>query len=99
MAQLYCKTCKRTMKDVEFYTTKRIDKYPTGHLLECKSCLTRHVNNYDPSTFLWILEEIDVPYIEHEWTTLLERAIAEKGANKLTGMSILGKYLSKMKLV
>lgn len=99
MGQLYCKTCKRTMSDVDFYTTKKIDKYPTGHLDECKKCITRHVNNYDPQTFLWILEEIDVPYIEHEWTTLLERAVAERGVNKLTGISILGKYLSKMKLV
>lgn len=99
MGQLYCKTCKRTMSDIDFYTTKRIDKYPTGHLTECKKCITRHVNNYDPQTFLWILEEINVPYIEHEWTTLLERAVAEKGANKITGMTVLGKYLSKMKLI
>lgn len=99
MGQLYCKTCKRTMADIDFYTTKRTDKYPTGHLDECKKCITRHVNNYDPSTFLWILEEIDVPYIEHEWTTLLERAVQEKGASKLTGISVLGRYLSKMKLV
>ena len=99
MGQLYCKTCKRTMSDIQFYTTKRLDKYPTGHLSECKKCITRHINNYDPSTFLWILEEIDVPYIEYEWTGLLERAVAERGADRISGISILGKYLAKMKLI
>ena len=65
-------------------------------MLECKKCLTRHVDNWDPQTFLWILEEIDVPYIEEEWNSLLERY--GKDRSKLTGMTILGRYLSKMKL-
>ena len=93
---LYCKTCNRTMDENQFYQTKRIDKYVDGFLPECKKCLTRHVDNWDPKTYLWILEEIDVPYIEEEWTTLLERYA--KDPKKVTGMTILGRYLSKMKL-
>ncbi len=93
----YCKTCKRTMDADEFYTSKRIDRYPPdGKMPECKKCLTRHVDNWDPKTYTWILEEIDVPYIEDEWTTLLNRYGQNK--KKLTGMTILGRYLSKMKL-
>jgi hypothetical protein len=34
---------------------------------ECKKCLTRHVDNYNPDTYLWILQEIDVPYIPDQW--------------------------------
>lgn len=93
---LYCKTCNRTMDENQFYQTKRVDKYPDGYLPECKKCLTRHVDNWDPKTYLWILEDIDVPYIEEEWTTLLERYA--KDPKKVTGMTILGRYLSKMKL-
>ena len=63
---------------------------------ECKKCLTRHVDNWDPETFLWILKEIDVPYIEDEWTTLVERYCQD--STKVTGMTVLGRYLSKMKL-
>lgn len=93
----YCKTCKRTMDADEFYTSKRLDRYPPdGKMKECKKCLTRHVDNWDPKTYTWILEEIDVPYIEDEWTTLLNRYGQNK--KKLTGMTILGRYLSKMKL-
>lgn len=55
-----------------------------------------HVNNWDPSTFLPILEEIDVPYIKKEWDTLLERY--GKDPKKITGMTIIGRYLAKMKL-
>ena len=93
---LYCKTCNRTMDENQFYQTKRTDKYPDGFLPECKKCLTRHVDNWDPKTYLRILEDIDVPYIEEEWTTLLERYA--KDPKKVTGMTILGRYLSKMKL-
>ena len=93
----YCKTCKRTMDSGEFYTSKRVDKFPpNGKMPECKKCLTRHVDNWDPRTYLWILEDIDVPYIEDEWTTLLNRYGQDK--KKMTGTTILGRYLSKMKL-
>lgn len=94
----FCKTCQRTMSSDQFYTSKNIEKYPPdGKLNECKKCLTRHVNNYDPKTYLWILEDVDVPYIKKEWDSILEAAIA-RNPKKITGMSVLGRYLSKMKL-
>ena len=62
----------------------------------CKKCLTMHIDNFDPSTFLWILQDMDLPYIPEEWNVLRDRAFA-KNPN-LTGMSVFGKYLSKMKL-
>ena len=93
----YCKTCNRTMDEGQFYLSKRLDKYPqNGKLPECKKCITRHVDNWDAKTFTWILEEIDVPYIEEEWNTLVERYCQDR--SKVTGMTVLGRYLSKMKL-
>jgi hypothetical protein len=58
--------------------------------------MTLHVDNWDPSTYLWILQEVDVPYIPDEWNKLL--ATYGKDRSKLTGLTILGRYLSKMKL-
>lgn len=93
----YCKTCNRTMDEGQFYLSKRLDKYPlNGKMPECKKCITRHVDNWEPRTFMWILEEIDVPYIEDEWNKLLERYGTDR--SKVTGMTVLGRYLSKMKL-
>ena len=97
MGQCFCEKCKRTMSDKEFYKTNNTEKYPSGFLNQCKKCLTMHVNNWDPSTYLPILQECDVPYVQHEWNKLL----ADYGADpkKVTGTTIIGRYLSKMKLV
>lgn len=93
---LYCEKCGLTKDEKEFYITKRTDKYPTGHLNQCKKCITLGVDNWDPETYKWILQEIDVPYIEDEWNKILSKWGADP--KKLTGTTILGKYLSKMKL-
>ena len=63
----------------------------------CKNCLTMHIDNFDPETFLWLLKEFDVPYIPEEWNVLRDKAFA-KDPKKMNGMSVFGKYLSKMKL-
>ena len=97
MGQCFCSKCKRTKSDKEFYKTNDTETYPSGFLDECKKCLTMHVNNWDPSTYLPILQKCDVPYVQSEWDSLL----ADYGADpkKVTGTTILGRYLSKMKLV
>lgn len=93
---IYCEKCKRTMKETEFYSSKRLDRYPNGKFTKCKKCLTLHVNNWDPETFLWILEEADVPYIEDKWNDLIRSYC--KDPKKVTGMTVLGRYFSQMKL-
>lgn len=93
----YCETCGKTMDDKEFYISKNIQKYPPdGRMNKCKKCLTMHVDNWDPETYKWILQEVDVPYIKEEWDGLLEKY--GKDPKKITGVSIIGRYLSKMKL-
>ena len=80
------------MAEVNYYT------YKDGTKAElCKGCMTMHINNFEPDTFLWLLEKFDVPYIEAEWNILRDRAYA-KDPYKMNGMSVFGKYLSKMKL-
>ena len=80
----------------QFYGSNNLDKYPEAKLDTCKKCLTMHVDNWNPETYVWILQECDVPYVPDEWTKLLETY--GRNPEKLTGMTILGKYLSKMKL-
>ena len=93
----YCEKCNRTMARESFYTSNNLEKYPNdGVLPQCKKCITMHVDNWNPDTYLWILQEVDVPYIPDEWNKLM--ASYAKDRSKVTGMTILGRYLSKMKL-
>lgn len=55
-----------------------------------------HVDNWNPDTYLWILEECDVPYIPEEWAKILTKNIKEN--KKITGTTVIGRYLSKMRL-
>ena len=92
----YCEKCNRTMLADQFYGSNNLEKYPEGKLKKCKKCVSMHVDNFNPDTYTWILQECDVPYIPDEWTKLLRTYGKDK--TKLTGMTILGRYLSKMKL-
>ena len=92
----YCKNCNSTKDGENFYLSNNLEKYPEGKVDLCKKCMTLHVDNWDPQTYLWILQEVDVPYIPDEWNKLL--ASYGKDRSKLTGLTILGRYLSKMKL-
>lgn len=88
----YCQKCRKTLAADNFYT------YRDGSKCDiCKSCLTMHVNNFEPETFKWILEKFDVPYIPSEWNVIRDKAYA-RDPHKVTGISVLGKYFSKMKL-
>ena len=92
MANKTCVKCGRSMdEDTQFYTHKKGTKTDM-----CKKCLTMHIDNFNPETYLWLLQEMDVPYVPEEWNVLRDRAFA-KNPN-LNGMSVFGKYLSKMKL-
>ena len=81
----------------QFYGSNNTDKYPNdGRFNQCKKCITMHVDNWNPDSYSWILQEADVPYIPDEWSKLLESYGRDK--TKMTGMTILDRYLSKMKL-
>lgn len=92
----FCDKCKKTLAEKEFYGSNNTEKYPDGKLNTCKKCLTMHVDNWDAETFLWILQECDVPYVPEEWNKLLAKYGQDR--SKVTGVTIIGRYLSKMKL-
>lgn len=90
--KLQCEKCGRTVLAKEFYTKRDGEKTSM-----CKKCLTMHADCFQPDTFLWILELIDVPYVPEAWNGLRDKEYAKKGI-KLSSMSVLGKYLAKMRL-
>lgn len=96
MAQLLCEKCHKLMDEIQFYSSNRLDKYPNGKFTKCKKCQTMHIDNWDPSTFLPILEDADVPYIEHIWREIIDKHAAT--GRKFTGLTVIGKYFSQMKL-
>lgn len=92
MAKRTCQKCGRTMEDLKFYSYRNGDKTEM-----CKQCLTMHVDNFDPDTFLWILQKLDAPWVPVFWNKIRDRQYTKHGG-KLKGTSVIGKYLSQVKL-
>jgi len=88
---MYCHKCVRELGNENFYLDK------TGsHMETCKKCITMHVNVHEPSTIYHILERVDIPFIPSEWENIVTRYASDPRKNK--GTSIVGRYISKMKL-
>lgn len=91
-----CLKCTKTMDaDAKFYQKRNGEKTDL-----CKNCLTMHIDNFNPDTFLWILKDMDFPYVPEEWNVIRDKAFAaaEMKGKALNGMSVFGKYLSKMRI-
>ena len=53
MPKIFCEKCNKEMEDTQFYT------YKDGRKTElCKKCLTMHINAFDETTFLWVLDKM-----------------------------------------
>lgn len=89
--KIFCPGCRKTLDEKNFFKTRRTDKHPSGFLPECKTCLSLKVDDNDVQTFLSILKEIDVPYRPRQWRELLQKKPSG-------GASILGKYVSMMRM-
>jgi len=99
MAQRRCAKCGRLLQDTDFYTSNDIDRFPPdGKMAECKKCWTMHVDNWDPETYKPLLEQLDIPYIKTVWDQLLEKFLSKNDPHKITTTSVLGRYVSTMKL-
>lgn len=89
--KIFCPTCRKTLDKKNFFKTNRINKHPSGYLPECKTCCSMTIDDSDPSTFLPLLKEIDIPYIPSAWRDLLNKKDPK-------APSIIGKYVSKARL-
>jgi len=99
MSEVKQKVCQKCLKPMalqaQFYQTKDLENYPDGYLDLCKKCFTMHINIHEPSSFIHLMETLDLPYIESEWNKMVEKY----GQNpKTTATAIFGRYVAKMKL-
>ena len=67
----YSEKCNKTMSADNYFGTNNLEKYPEGKFHMCKRCMTMHVDNWNPDSYMWILKEADVPYIPEEWNKLM----------------------------
>ena len=84
--QFFCKKCTTTKRETEFYGSNNTAKYPEGKIDLCKDCATMRIDNWEPETYLWLLEECDVPYVPKEWHKLLSSYA--NNPDKLTGKKV-----------
>lgn len=54
-----------------------------------------HIDNNDPDTYLWILKEFDVPYIEHKWIEICNIAYL-RNPQTYGPKSVIGRYIRTM---
>jgi len=93
MADILCIKCGKVLQDKQFYKNR------AGKPIDiCKKCLTLHVDVTRPETYMWILEKLDVIYLEEEFNITINKDYAKKGADNFNHAAALGKYLAKMKL-
>lgn len=90
MKQCKKNVCLGMTKEKVSILLKEKNRYPDGYLDICKDCLKMVVNNYYFNSFIWVLEEVDVPFLYDEWVYFIKR---------YPDSYILGRYLSKMRLM
>ena len=89
-----CEKCGKVLKGVNFYNSPVTE---SGKFRMCKRCATLLVDCWNPDTFLWILQECDVPYVPEVWNKCILNA--QTKGDEVTGLLIVGKYLSQMYLI
>lgn len=88
-----CARCRKA-KDIDKGYYKDKNKQPFD---KCKDCMTAHLDVYNPDTYMHLLKEIDVPFVEEKWMGLIDKAY-QRDPSKFSHQSIFGKYISSMKL-
>ena len=88
-----CVKCGKTMSESFFFSKKNGERSAM-----CRDCLTMYIDNRKPSTFLWILEDFDFPYVEDVWVSLANKVYKQDPAN-FGPRSVIGRYFRTMKMV
>lgn len=87
-----CSRCGRSLPLTNYFKDR------TGTRIDlCKTCLTANIDNRKPSTFMWILEMMDVPYVEPMWIDLCKQKY-KKDPAKFGPSSVLGTYIRSMNM-
>lgn len=91
-SQLFkCAKCGRELEAKAFWTNKAGEVMNT-----CRECASRYVDVRKPSTFMWVLKELDLPWIENIWVSMCRRKY-NKDPDRFTARGMLGTYVRTMK--
>ena len=90
--KIICKKCGRERAATKFFKKKTKERIDI-----CVDCLTMYIDNYDYTTFSWILEMFDIPYIKNVWIKMAND-IYLKNPAKFSNRSVIGKYIRTMNM-
>lgn len=90
--KIICKKCGRERAATKFFKKKTKERIDI-----CVDCLTMYIDNYDYTTFSWILEMFDIPYIKNVWIKMAND-IYLKNPAKFSSRSVIGKYIRTMNM-
>ena len=90
--KIICRKCGRERAATKFFKKKTKERIDI-----CVDCLTMYIDNYDYTTFSWILEMFDIPYIKNVWIKMAND-IYLKNPAKFSNRSVIGKYIRTMKM-
>lgn len=84
---MLCKKCKIEKDNIQDFWFK-----DSKILTICKECLRSEIDDWDVSTILPLLQELDIPFIEHEWQKIRKKNLQNNHFNTF------GRYVNLMKL-
>lgn len=86
-----CDKCGKMLPDnLGYWKKKDGTRFTT-----CKDCCCKFIDNKKPNTFLWILKEADVPFIEKVWVSMCRKKYT-KDPVRFGPKSVMGTYLRTM---
>ena len=96
MAKRICKECgKAKNENTGFWHQKA--KNGGACFSMCKECACKFIDNKRPSTFIWILKELDMPFIEERWIDLCYKKYM-KDPERFGPSSVIGTYIRTMSM-
>lgn len=86
-----CDKCGKMLPDnLGYWKKKDGTRFTT-----CKDCCCKFIDNKKPNTFLWILKEANVPFIEKVWVSMCRKKYT-KDPVRFGPKSVMGTYLRTM---
>ena len=95
MIKRTCPKCGRTLEEIQFFSYRddRKKKYPI-----CKDCIKMYIDDYNPDTFVKYIKEFNDPWSPTLWNKILKKEEIRRKEQKRSYSSIIGKYLSYVRL-
>lgn len=86
-----CEICGRVKRARVFWTKKDGTRMDV-----CCDCIYATIDNKRPETFMWVLKELDVPFVEDVWVGVCRKKYKEEPDN-FQNAKVLGIYVRVMR--